>query len=82
MQGWQRGGRRFRRTAVGAAAAIAPRDYLERLVAACRTYDIVLAYDNAYCDITFDGYVAPSIFGGKAHFPAGSMKPLTVVRPV
>jgi LL-diaminopimelate aminotransferase len=43
-------------------AAIAPRDYLERLVAACRKYDIVLAYDNAYCDITFDGYVAPSIF--------------------
>ncbi|MEP6590516.1 MAG: aminotransferase class I/II-fold pyridoxal phosphate-dependent enzyme [Gemmatimonadota bacterium] len=43
-------------------AAIAPRDYLERLVATCRTHDIVLAYDNAYCDITFDGYVAPSIF--------------------
>jgi LL-diaminopimelate aminotransferase len=43
-------------------AAIAPRDYLTRLVATCRKYDIVLAYDNAYCDITFDGYVAPSIF--------------------
>ena len=43
-------------------AAIAPRDYLERLVAACRRHDIVLAYDNAYCEITFDGYVAPSIF--------------------
>lgn len=43
-------------------AAIAPRDYLERLVAACRKHDIVLAYDNAYCDVTFDGYVAPSIF--------------------
>lgn len=43
-------------------AAIAPRAYLERLVAACRRHDIVLAYDNAYCDITFDGYVAPSIF--------------------
>ncbi|HEY8061609.1 MAG TPA: aminotransferase class I/II-fold pyridoxal phosphate-dependent enzyme, partial [Gemmatimonadales bacterium] len=43
-------------------AAIAPRDYLERLVAGCRRHGIVLAYDNAYCDITFDGYVAPSIF--------------------
>ncbi len=42
--------------------AIAPRQYLERLVASCRTHGIVLAYDNAYCDITFDGYVAPSIF--------------------
>ncbi|MEO5826082.1 MAG: aminotransferase class I/II-fold pyridoxal phosphate-dependent enzyme [Gemmatimonadales bacterium] len=43
-------------------AAIAPRAYLERLVATCRRHGIVLAYDNAYCDITFDGYVAPSIF--------------------
>lgn len=43
-------------------AAVAPRDYLERLVAACRRHSIVLAYDNPYCDITFDGYVAPSIF--------------------
>jgi LL-diaminopimelate aminotransferase len=43
-------------------AAIAPPDYLARLVATCRQYGIVLAYDNAYCDITFDGYVAPSIF--------------------
>ncbi len=43
-------------------AAIAPRDYLERTVAICRQYDILLAYDNAYCDLTFDGYRAPSIF--------------------
>ena len=43
-------------------AAVAPMDYLERLVAACRRHQIVLAYDNPYCDITFDGYRAPSIF--------------------
>src|SRR6266849_5700431 len=43
-------------------AAIASREYLERIVAACRKHDIVLAYDNPYCEITFDGYVAPSIF--------------------
>jgi len=43
-------------------AAVAPRDYLERVVAACRKHDLVLAYDNPYCEITFDGYVAPSIF--------------------
>lgn len=43
-------------------AAIAPRDYLERTVAACRRRGIVLAYDNPYVDLTFDGYVAPSIF--------------------
>ncbi|HEV8357433.1 MAG TPA: aminotransferase class I/II-fold pyridoxal phosphate-dependent enzyme [Gemmatimonadales bacterium] len=43
-------------------AAVAPHEYLERLVAVCRRYDILLAYDNAYCDLTYDGYVAPSIF--------------------
>jgi len=43
-------------------SAIAPRDYLARTVAACRRHGILLAYDNAYCDLTFDGYVAPSIF--------------------
>ncbi len=43
-------------------AAVAPRDYLERTIAACRRHDLLLAYDNPYCEITFDGYVAPSIF--------------------
>ena len=43
-------------------AAVATPEYLERLVAVCRRYDILLAYDNAYCDLTFDGYRAPSIF--------------------
>ena len=43
-------------------AAIAPRDYLERVVTRCRELDIVLVYDNAYSEMTFDGYVAPSIF--------------------
>src|SRR6059036_2231325 len=43
-------------------AAVAPREYLERIVAFCRERGIVIAYDNPYCEITFDGYVAPSIF--------------------
>lgn len=43
-------------------AAVAPMEYLERTVAACRRHGILLAYDNAYCDLTFDGYRAPSIF--------------------
>ena len=41
--------------------AIAPRGYLERLVELCGRHGIALAYDNPYCDITFDGYRAPSI---------------------
>ncbi|MGD2135305.1 MAG: aminotransferase class I/II-fold pyridoxal phosphate-dependent enzyme [Gemmatimonadales bacterium] len=43
-------------------AAVAPREYLERTVEVCRRHDILLAYDNPYCEITFDGYRAPSIF--------------------
>jgi LL-diaminopimelate aminotransferase len=42
-------------------AAIAPRDYLEQVVEFCRTNDIILAYDNAYSEVAFDGYVPPSI---------------------
>ncbi len=42
-------------------AAVAPRAYLERTVAFCRQHEIVIAYDNPYCEITFDDYVAPSI---------------------
>ncbi|MBA3659149.1 MAG: aminotransferase class I/II-fold pyridoxal phosphate-dependent enzyme [Gemmatimonadales bacterium] len=43
-------------------AAVATVEYLQRTVAICRRYGILLAYDNAYCDLTFDGYRAPSIF--------------------
>jgi LL-diaminopimelate aminotransferase len=43
-------------------AAIAPRDYLERAVAWCREHDVILAYDNAYSELAYDGYRPPSIF--------------------
>jgi len=43
-------------------AAIAPRDYLERVVRICHDRDILLVYDNAYSEMGFDGYVPPSIF--------------------
>ena len=43
-------------------AAIAPVDYLERVVARCRELDILLVYDNAYSELAYDGYVPPSIF--------------------
>ena len=43
-------------------AAVATVAYLERTVAVCRAHGILLAYDNAYCDLTFNGYRAPSIF--------------------
>jgi LL-diaminopimelate aminotransferase len=43
-------------------AAIAPLDYLQRVVARCRELDILLVYDNAYSELAYDGYVPPSIF--------------------
>ena len=43
-------------------AAVATPEYLEQTVALCRKHAILLAYDNAYCDLTFDGYRAPSVF--------------------
>jgi LL-diaminopimelate aminotransferase len=43
-------------------AAIAPKEYLERVVRKCRELDILLVYDNAYSEMAFDGYVPPSIF--------------------
>jgi LL-diaminopimelate aminotransferase len=42
--------------------AIAPMEYLARVVQRCAALDIVLVYDNPYSEMTFDGYVAPSIF--------------------
>jgi LL-diaminopimelate aminotransferase len=43
-------------------AAIAPKEYLERVVRTCVARDILLVYDNAYSEMGFDGYVPPSIF--------------------
>jgi LL-diaminopimelate aminotransferase len=43
-------------------AAVAPMEYLEKSVALCRRHGILLAFDNPYVDLTYDGYVAPSIF--------------------
>lgn len=42
-------------------AAEAPREYLADCVAFCREHDVILAYDNAYSEVAFDGYVPPSI---------------------
>jgi len=42
--------------------AVAPAEYLARTVRLCRERDILLVYDNAYSELCFDGYRAPSIF--------------------
>lgn len=42
-------------------AAVASRDFFAEAVAFCSEHDLLLAHDAAYSEITFDGYVAPSI---------------------
>lgn len=42
-------------------AATAPLEYLESAVDFCRHNEILLAYDNAYSEVAFDGYSPPSI---------------------
>jgi LL-diaminopimelate aminotransferase len=41
--------------------AIATPEYFDEAIAFCREHDLLLVHDNAYSEISFDGYVAPSI---------------------
>ena len=41
--------------------AVADRAFFERAVRWARDHDVVIAHDLAYADVTFDGYIAPSI---------------------
>jgi LL-diaminopimelate aminotransferase len=43
-------------------SAIAPAEYLAKVVRVCRERDILLVYDNAYSEFGFEGYVPQSIF--------------------
>jgi LL-diaminopimelate aminotransferase len=40
--------------------AVVPDGFFERVVDFARTWDILVVHDNAYSEITFDGYRAPS----------------------
>ncbi|MDO5044329.1 MAG: LL-diaminopimelate aminotransferase [Coriobacteriia bacterium] len=41
--------------------AIAPVEYFDKAIAFCKEHDLLLVHDNAYCDLSFDGYVAPAL---------------------
>jgi len=43
-------------------SAIAPPEYFDRAIAFASEHDLLLVHDNAYSEIAFDGYRAPSIF--------------------
>lgn len=36
-------------------------EFFKKAVAFCKKYDILLCHDQAYCEMTYDGYVAPSV---------------------
>jgi LL-diaminopimelate aminotransferase len=40
--------------------ALAPLSFFQEVVALARQYEILVCHDNAYSDVTYDGYVAPS----------------------
>lgn len=42
--------------------AVATPEFYAEAVAFCRKYDILLVSDNAYSEMTYDGYKAPSVF--------------------
>jgi LL-diaminopimelate aminotransferase len=42
-------------------AATVTREFFKRAVAFCIEHDLLLAHDAAYTEITYDGYVAPSV---------------------
>jgi LL-diaminopimelate aminotransferase len=42
-------------------SAVAGPDTFARAVAFCKTHNLLLAHDAAYVDVTYDGYVAPSV---------------------
>ena len=42
-------------------AATADESFFDRAVQFCESHDLLLAHDAAYTEITFDGYVAPSV---------------------
>ncbi|OGS19375.1 MAG: LL-diaminopimelate aminotransferase [Elusimicrobia bacterium RIFOXYA2_FULL_50_26] len=44
------------------SAVVEDRAFLKEVVAFAKKYEILVIYDNAYSEITFDGYVAPSFF--------------------
>ena len=50
--------------------AVATLEYFKEAVEFAKKYDILLCHDQAYCEMTYDGYVAPSLFqveGAKDH---------------
>lgn len=46
-------------------AAVCDVDFWQKAVDYCKKYDILLCSDQAYCEMTYEGYTAPSVFEAK-----------------
>ncbi|MBI2995306.1 MAG: LL-diaminopimelate aminotransferase [Candidatus Melainabacteria bacterium] len=46
-------------------SAIAPLEFYNELISFAKKYDIIVLSDNAYSELTFNGYKAPSVFEAK-----------------
>jgi LL-diaminopimelate aminotransferase len=51
--------------------AVVEDDFFDRLVGFSRRHDVPVVHDNAYSEITFDGYVAPSFLASAGAAEAG-----------
>jgi LL-diaminopimelate aminotransferase len=51
--------------------AVAPEGLFEQAVEFARRHDLLLVHDNAYSEITFDGYVAPSLLATEGAMDVG-----------
>ena len=49
-------------------AATVTKEFFARAVAFCLEHELLLAHDAAYTEVTFDGYVAPSILEARGAF--------------
>jgi LL-diaminopimelate aminotransferase len=51
--------------------AVVPDGFFEEVVAFARAHDVLVVHDNAYSELTFDGYVAPSFLATEGAFDVG-----------
>ena len=52
-------------------AATADMDFFDRVVEFCKEYDIIAVHDNAYSQMTYDGYESPSFLAAKGAMDIG-----------
>jgi LL-diaminopimelate aminotransferase len=51
--------------------AVAPEGFFDDVVRFAREHDLLVVHDNAYSEITFDGYVAPSFLAAEGAMEVG-----------